>query len=213
MDLVREYSVSAVGRFRYSASSKHYMDEQVSKMKFKFKFIEELISKKRIKKSMKDFDTLWKSDINDIWSITDKNQFLIAMKSWLFRKCDEGENIGKLSHAERIFYLNDELESEVNNGGFSQFFYNSSGDHANETTGSLIAIGADQTAGIFRKALTAFECVLPEDRDERIELLDRISTDRVEKILSECDDEFFKYPDDLAELNHKFILINMEEFT
>ena len=77
----------------------------------------------------------------------------------------------------------------------------------------LIAIGADQTAGIFRKALTAFECVLPEDRDERIELLDRISTDRVEKILSECDNEFFKYPDDLAELNHKFILINMEEFT
>lgn len=125
MDLVREYSVSAVGRFRYSASSKHYMYEQVSKMKFKFKFIEELISKKRI----------------------------------------------------------------------------------------LIAIGADQTAGIFRKALTAFECVLPEDRDEHIELLDRISTDRVEKILSECDNEFFKYPDDLAELNHKFILINMEEFT
>ena len=123
MDLVREYSVSAVGRFCNGSANKHYMDEQVSEMKFKF--IEELILKKRI----------------------------------------------------------------------------------------LIAIGADQTAGIFRKALTAFECVLPEDRDEHIELLDRISTDRVEKILSECDNEFFKYPDDLAELNHKFILINMEEFT
>lgn len=50
------------------------------------------------------------------------------MDDWLGEKCEYGEKIEKLSEAEKVFYLNQILEREVNNGGLSQFFYNASGN-------------------------------------------------------------------------------------
>ncbi len=178
-----------------------------------FKLLGKLKLEKQIKKSVKDFNVLWESNIDTIWSISDKNKFLIAMNGWLCRKCNYGEDIGKLSDEERVFYFNTQLESEVNNGGFSQFFYNSSGDFANETLNSLNAIGAVQTASIYKKALLALGSVLPKDRDKREELLDKILTDAVGEILNECDAEFFQYTDNLEALNYQYIINNKEKFT
>jgi len=81
---------------------------------------------KQIEKSVSDLKQLWNAQLDDIWLIDNKNQFLIAMNGWLCRKCNYGEDIEKLSDAEKVFYINNLLESEVNNGGFSQYFYNSS---------------------------------------------------------------------------------------
>src|SRR6185295_11604327 len=47
-----------------------------------------------------------------------------------------------LSNPERVFLCVWNLEAEVNNGGFSQFFDNSAGDYAAETPGALRTIGA-----------------------------------------------------------------------
>lgn len=178
-----------------------------------FKFFQKLKLQKQIKKLAMDFNTLWESDLNTVWTIADKNQFLIAINGWLCRKCNYGEDIGKLSDAEKVFYLNTQLESEVNNGGFSQYFYNSSGDFANEVLYSLNAIGAEQTASIYRKALSALGGLLPKDRDEREELLDKILIDSVGELLNECDNDFFLYPDNLEELNYQYIINNKEQFT
>jgi hypothetical protein len=178
-----------------------------------FKFFDNLKLQKQIKKSAKDFNTLWESDLNTVWTIADKNQFLIAMNGWLCRKCNYGEDIEKLSDVEKVFYFNTQLESEVNNGGFSQYFFNSSGDFANETVNSLSAIGAVQTASIYKKALLALGSELPKDRDEREELLDKILTDSVGELLSEYDAEFYKCADNLEELNYQYIINNKEQFT
>lgn len=43
------------------------------------------------------------------------------------KKCEYGEKLGQLSAAERVIYLIGEVEGEVNNGGFSQYMFNSSG--------------------------------------------------------------------------------------
>lgn len=43
-----------------------------------------------------------------------------------------GNNIEKLNEHERVFFITQTLEHEVNNGGFSQSFCNSSGDFSNE---------------------------------------------------------------------------------
>ena len=51
--------------------------------------------------------------------------------------------------------------------------------------------------------MAVFNGKVPTDRDEREELLDSLDCDDV---LSECDDEFYEYEDNLEELNYpKFL--------
>ena len=52
----------------------------------------------------------------------------------------------QLSQAEQTFRLVWELEGEVNNGGFEQHFFNSSGDIARLAPDALREIGAAATA-------------------------------------------------------------------
>jgi len=55
-------------------------------------------------------------------------------------------------------------ESEVNNGGFSQYFLNSSGETAGFVVEALETIGAPNTADICRRAIAiAFPDELPSD--------------------------------------------------
>jgi hypothetical protein len=51
------------------------------------------------------------------------------MSNLVFARC-EAAGFTALSQAEQTIYCLDALEREVNNGGFSQFFLNSSGDTA-----------------------------------------------------------------------------------
>ena len=45
---------------------------------------------------------------------------------------------------------------EVDNGGFSGFFYNSAGDNANETVDALTLIGANEAAKALEDAIRCF---------------------------------------------------------
>src|SRR4051812_7921032 len=54
-----------------------------------------------------------------------------------------------------------ELEAEVNNGGFDQFFFNSAGDQTARTIGALEFIGAKHTAAIVRAAAAKFPGGMP----------------------------------------------------
>lgn len=117
-----------------------------------------------------------------------------------------------LSDAERVFYITQILEMEVNNGGFSQFFDNSSGDFSNELVDAFTTIGANKTAAICQKAIDAFGRDIPVDRDERQEMLDELESEEFEEALGECDDAFFAYEDDLNKLNYNFVMKNKEQF-
>ena len=88
-------------------------------------------------------------------------------------------------------------------GGFSQFFFNSSGNFSNELVDAFTKISAFKTAEICKKALAVFKGNVPTDRDEREELLDSLDCDDA---LSECDDEFYEYEDNLEELNYTYIM-------
>ena len=100
----------------------------------------------------------------------------------------------------------------MNNGGFSQFFYNSSGNFSNELVKAFTAIGANATAAICQKAVAAFGRDIPVDRDERQEMLDELESEEINEILEECDDAFYDYEDNLNELNYSFIVQNKESF-
>ena len=148
-----------------------------------------------------------------IWNLTDTNDFVVAMTEYLDNKTNYGEDMSVLSEAERIFYITQTLEMEVNNGGFSQFFYNSGGNFSNELVGAFTAIGANATAAICQKAISAFGCDIPVDRDEREDMLDELESDEIEEILEECDRAFFDYEDNLNDLNYNFVMKNKEFFT
>ena len=152
------------------------------------------------------------NNIEHIWNLTDTNEFVVAMTEHLDHKTKYGEDVTILSEAERIFYITQTLEMEVNNGGFSQFFYNSSGDFSNELVSAFTTIGANATAAICQKAISAFGCDIPVDRAEREEMLDELESDEIDEILEECDSAFLDYEDNLNELNYNFVMKNKEFF-
>ena len=61
-----------------------------------------------------------------------------------------------MSEPERVFVAVWTLEADVNNGGFDQYYVNSSGDYAWFAPQALRAVGAEKTAEIVEQANTAF---------------------------------------------------------
>ena len=97
----------------------------------------------------------------------------------------------------------DELEGEVNNGGFHQYFYNSAGDNTAEAIQALEEIGAVRMADIVRRAAARFpDGMPPKERFTRQDVLLGHFPDT--RVFYDLDDEFYKYPDNLAELLQKY---------
>ena len=110
-------------------------------------------------------------------------------------------------------YCVDALEREVNNGGFHQFFLNSSGDTTAETAGALQAIGAAAAGSLFARAVVAFPGGQPpKDREQRVKILEGVSDETRETSSLALDDEFYTYPDDLTSLMRRFVELHRGEF-
>lgn len=153
--------------------------------------------------------------IVEIWKIEEKENFVVEMDKYIAEKCEYGDSMETLNAKQRILYITQALEMEVNNGGFAQFFFNSDGCFGNEIVSSFEKIGAMKTADICKKAISIYGDKVPTDRDEREEILtsdDEKEEERIEAILNECDDAFFEYEDDLVELNYQFIINHKESF-
>ena len=104
----------------------------------------------------------------------------------------------------RVTELLDELEAEVNNGGFDQYFYNSAGDNTAETIQALDAVGAMHMANILRRAAAKFPGGMPpKERFTRQAVLLELFPEAA--AFEELDNEFYAYPDDLSSLLKKFV--------
>jgi Domain of unknown function (DUF4375) len=145
------------------------------------------------------------SNLEDLLNSDDSNRSIIEFDNFIGELCDYGDDFSKLTEHQKLFYLTQNLEREINNGGFNQYFCNSSGDNAHETILSLKAIGADKTADILQKAIDQFPGkTVPKDRDERVEIVEQIEeTDN--EVWEELDENFFEYEDDLNTLNIEYI--------
>ena len=113
----------------------------------------------------------------------------------------------EISEAERVFICIWQLEAEVNNGGFAQYFTNSSGDLAADAPAALEAIGATHTASIVRGANAIFPGGPPRDRDAREDAFGAIAEDAFE----ELDDRFLAYEDDLSSLLYAYVQAHQSE--
>ena len=90
-------------------------------------------------------------NLENILSSDDTNGSIIDLDNIIGELCEYGDDYEKLTEPQLLFYLNQNLEREVNNGGFNQYFSNSSGDNAHETLLSLKAIGAEKNADNSKK--------------------------------------------------------------
>lgn len=149
----------------------------------------------------------------EIWKLTDKTDFLIAINERLNDRSSYGEHLERLSAEEQVFYICNLLEEEVNNGGFDQFLYNSSGDYAYRVVECMHTIGAHNIAEICHTAFSAFGKPIPKNRSKREKFLDKMECDEISDILSNCDEQFYEYPDPLEDLCYQYIVANKEKFT
>ncbi len=111
-----------------------------------------------------------------------------------------------LSADERLYYAIGVLEGEVYNGGFDQFFWNSSGGYFRETISGLEILGAYQALELLSKAKqVAFsEEQPPANWEERRALLRAREDKRREEALDALDKAFWKDPDKLSERLTRF---------
>ena len=117
-----------------------------------------------------------------------------------------------LSTAERVFLCVWNLEAEVNNGGFEQFYINSAGDNALETPSALREIGATQAAAIAEEANNVFRPQgPPADREARAQALARLGPTTT-AALKALDAKFYEYPDNLEDLLRQFVERNRDDF-
>jgi hypothetical protein len=152
-----------------------------------------------------------KPDIDSLL-LNDTDKLILDLDTYLCELSSYGDALEKLTEPQKIFYFNQYLEKEINNGGFNQYFYNSSGDFAHQTIVSLKQINAIKTAAIFQLAIDQFpNSIVPKDRSERQEVLEKIE-EKADEVWEQLDKRFLDYEDNLYDLNIDFIKQNRNLF-
>lgn len=101
-------------------------------------------------------------------------------------------------------------QSEVDNGGHDQFFFNSTGIVWKNALDGFRKIGFNATAEILQEAVTLLGGSPSFDRKERQEQLDSLSDEKLE-LLGDLDDRFYSI-DNFDDVILRFITENKEEF-
>jgi len=153
-----------------------------------------------------------KPDIEFLINSPNINNSIIQLDNYICELCGWGETLSNLNQAQQILYFNQNLEREVNNGGFNIYFLNSAGNFAHETIKSLQAIGANHTAELLQQAIDEFPASkVPTDRSSRQKLVMQFSKEVKDK-WHDLDNKFFEYKDDLNSLNMDYVKDNKKLF-
>jgi len=140
-----------------------------------------------------------------------KNGILINLSESAATKIGK-EGFEQQSMPQKVFTAIWEVESEVNNGGFSQYFLNDSAESASFVVNALTTIGAPKTADICSRAIvTAFPGGMPQTVEAILSIAADFSEDILAK-LEPLDQEFFSYPHNLTDLLFAYVTAHPEEF-
>lgn len=103
----------------------------------------------------------------------------------------------RLSEPERVVLAIEALEREVNNGGFDQFFRNSSNAYVPIIVASLEKIGCPQVAKLAQRAVDALR-LKGAPSTSAIEEAMECEDDKRSELLERCDSQYFDQAGDLA---------------
>src|SRR6266478_3594198 len=102
------------------------------------------------------------------------------------------------SHAERVVLAVEALEREVNNGGYNQFFFNSSREFTPFIVQALELIGCPKCAAITASAIAVLDLSDQADVDAIHEAASEMSDEDCER-LDEADSQYYKNDEDIAQ--------------
>jgi hypothetical protein len=127
------------------------------------------------------------------------------------KKIPAKDNFSNLNEFEKTFIYIDVLEDNVTNGGFIQFFFNSSGQFAHEIFQAYLAIKAETTLDILTKAIHLFP-EMPVPKNPRIRQQILMEKDSNIDLWDTLDTEFYKYEDNIIELTLNYVRENISHF-
>lgn len=130
---------------------------------------------------------LSEEEIENIWKEEDDAELVSRLYEYIRKKSFNFLKMENLSAVEKNIMILNDLEGEVYNGGFDQFFLNSRGVFNDSLLLALNAVNAPVTAGICAKALDIISRGLPKDQES--DLLD-----------TECDTPFYEKSENLTSL-------------
>lgn len=149
------------------------------------------------------------SDDSLLWVIAD-NLFKKILKD--YKK--EYQTVMTFSKPRQAIYMIWELEAEINNGGFNQYYFNSSGQFAKLTPDALRLVGAVKFSELVSKANKIFETENKKITKNQDGTLDGFSKSYEDNPLNKFDDEFYKLykTENLEQLQIAFIRKHKAEF-
>src|SRR5574337_1262518 len=107
------------------------------------------------------------------------------------------EGLTAFSNAERFVYSVQQMSSQVNNGGFYQFFSEHSGALAFDLVPALKAMGFVENLAIAKEAIKRFGKPPSLDDDDRWKHLSKITEDGEKGVWEDLDSRFYENPEDI----------------
>lgn len=118
----------------------------------------------------------------------------------------EEKSLMKIPEPFRMVYILRKLQGEVNNGGYDQYFFNSSGYYVFETIQYLKTIKAENTRKLTEKALGLVNKENLEKEEFKEQQINRqIDYDDVCDELDELDSKFYESKENLDEFMVKYL--------
>ncbi|MFO0972931.1 MAG: DUF4375 domain-containing protein [Phycisphaerae bacterium] len=133
------------------------------------------------------------------------DSLLLAFEAALDQKAAR-EGAESLTTEEVTVLAIEGLEREVNNGGYHQFFVNSSVQYAPAIVTALRRIGCPKVAAITEDAIAALR--LPLLSVAEIEAVICDDDESRDEVLGACDRQFLEYPEPIADRLFAFIKAN-----
>ena len=127
------------------------------------------------------------------------------------KKIPEKDNFSNLNSFEKTFIYLDVLEENVANGGFIQFFFNSSGQFAHEIFHAYLEIKAEKTVDTLTKAIYLFP-EMPIPKNLRIRQAILMEKEGNIDLWDDLDTQFYKYEDNIMDLTLTYVRNNIAHF-
>jgi hypothetical protein len=127
----------------------------------------------------------------------------------------EYETVMSWNKSRQAIYIIWVLEAEVNNGGYNQFYFNSSGKFYEYLPDALKLVGADKFADLTKRANDTFEKENPKITRHQDGTLEGFSKSYDDNPLNKFDDEFYELynTENLRQIQVNYIRKHKNEFT
>ena len=175
----------------------------------------------QIRKSVDEFEhrKRYATLTPDVLATIPDDKLELAILDWIDSKIGRDYEhahaiVARLSPGMRMLYATWWLESEVDNGGFNQFFWNSSGQFAPDALQGFELLHADELAKLTRAAIAIAQREAPMRQKYRSQgTIEAFSESYKHTSLEELDKQFYKLDDGLSQRRIAYVRAHPAEFT